>query len=99
MRSLWATVYGHQKRLKVGQGVHVWTYRTSSILVGLRFRLKQLQKWSKLEDRLHELYEWIPEVSMSAIGNVVGEFYDKGIRKIPQRMQKCIHRNGDYVEK
>lgn len=31
--------------------------------------------------------------------NVAGEFYDKGIQKMPQRMQKCIDRNGDYVEK
>ena len=31
--------------------------------------------------------------------NVAGEFYDKGIRKMPQRLQKCINHNGDYVEK
>ena len=28
---------------------------------------------------VHELYEWIPEVIKSMIGNVMGEFYDKGI--------------------
>ena len=31
--------------------------------------------------------------------NVVGEFCDKGIRKMQQRMRKCIDHNGDYIEK
>ena len=30
--------------------------------------------------------------------NMAGEFYDKGIQKMPQHMQKCIDRN-DYIEK
>ena len=48
---------------------------------------------------VHELCERIPEVSKSKIGNMAGEFYDKGIRKMPQCMQKCIDRSGDCVEK
>ena len=60
------------------------------------------QEQEMLEDRhvtVHELCERIPEVSKSMIGNMAGEFYDKGIWKMPQRMQKCINRNGEYVEK
>jgi len=30
---------------------------------------------------------------------VAGEFYDTSIKKNGYRMQKCIDRNGDYVEK
>ena len=55
-----------------------------------------------LEDQrvtVDELCECIPEVSKSIIGNVVGEFYDKGIRKMPRRMPKCIDCNSDYIEK
>ena len=37
--------------------------------------------------------------SQSTIGNMAGEFYDKGIRKMPQLIQKCIDRNGDYDKK
>ena len=58
------------------------------------------QEQEMLEDEcvtVRELYEWIPEVK-STIGNVVGEFYDKGVRKMPQHMQKCINRNSDYVK-
>ena len=49
-----------------------------------------------LENRhvtVRELCEWIPEVRGA------GEFYDKGIRKMPQCMQKCIDHNGGYVKK
>jgi len=27
------------------------------------------------------------------------EFYRKGIFKLPERWEKCVQRNGDYVEK
>jgi len=27
------------------------------------------------------------------------EFYHKGIFKLPERWEKCVQRNGDYVEK
>ena len=40
------------------------------------------QEQEMFEDRhvtVHELCERIPEVSKSAIGNVSGDFYDKGI--------------------
>ena len=60
------------------------------------------QEQELLEDRhvtVRELCEQIPEVNKSMIGNVAGEFYDKGIRKMPQCMQKCIDHNGDYIEK
>lgn len=30
---------------------------------------------------------------------VDGEFYDAGIQKLPDRLQKCLDMNGDYVEK
>ena len=56
------------------------------------------QEQEMLEDRrvtVHELCEWIPEVSKSMTGNMAGEFYDKGIRKMPQ----CIDSNSDYVKK
>ena len=39
---------------------------------------------------VHELCEWIPEISKSPIGNVAAELYNKGIRKMSQCMQKCI---------
>ena len=60
---------------------------------------KMEQEQEMLEDQrmaVRELCERIPEASKSTIGNVAGEFYDKGIRKMPQCMQKCIVRNGDY---
>ena len=57
--------------------------------------VKMKQEQEMPEDRR----EWIPEVSKSTIGNVAGAFYDKGIRKMPQRMQKCIDQNSDYVDK
>ncbi len=28
-----------------------------------------------------------------------GEWYEEGIKKLSERLQKCIDRNGDYVEK
>ena len=46
-----------------------------------------------LEDRhvtVRELCERIPEVSKSTTGNVAGEFYDKGIRKMLQCMQNAL---------
>ena len=60
------------------------------------------QEQEMLEDRrvtAHEMCKQIPEVSKSTIGKVAGEFNDKGIWKMPQRKQKCIDQNGDYVEK
>ena len=32
-------------------------------------------------------------------GDVAESWYDIGIQKLPQRLQKCIDRNCDYVEK
>ena len=37
-----------------------------------------LEVW---HETVRELCEWIPEVIKSMIGNVAGEFHDKGIRK------------------
>ena len=85
MQSLWAKVYGRQKRAKMGQRVNVQTSMINSVLVGLWFWPKQLQKWSKNNKCLKigvtvcELCERNPEVSKSTIGNVAGDFYDKGI--------------------
>lgn len=31
--------------------------------------------------------------------DMAASWYDMGIQKLPQRLQKCIDRNGDYVEK
>uniref|UniRef100_A0A8C5QT67 Histone-lysine N-methyltransferase SETMAR n=1 Tax=Leptobrachium leishanense TaxID=445787 RepID=A0A8C5QT67_9ANUR len=31
--------------------------------------------------------------------DMAASWYDMGILKLPQRLQKCIDRNGDYVEK
>ena len=49
--------------------------------------------------RVRNLCERIPEVSKSTIGNVAGEFYDKGVWKMPQCMQNYIDCNGDYIKK
>ena len=105
MRSLWNTVYGRQKCVKVGQSVHVRTYRHpwwtafwSAFGVGWKIA-KAGQEQEMLEDQrvtVRKLCERIPEVNENMIGNVAGEFYDKGIWKMPQHMQKCINRNGDY---
>ena len=60
------------------------------------------QEQEMLKDQrvtVRKLCKWIPGVSKSVIGNVAGEFYDTSIRTMPARMQKCIDRNGDYVEK
>ena len=60
------------------------------------------QEQEMLEDRhvtVRELCKRIPEVSKSTTDNVVEEFYDKGKRNMPQHMQKCIDRNGEYVKK
>ena len=71
-------------------------------LVSAETIAKVEQDQEMLEDQhvtVHELCKWIPEVSKSTIGNMTGEFYDKGIQKMPQHMQKCIDRNDDYVKK
>ena len=50
------------------------------------------QEQEMLEDRhvsVRKLCEQIPEISKSTIGNVAGEFYDKGIRKMAQRMKSA----------
>ena len=39
---------------------------------------------------VRELCERTPEVSNCTISNLAGEFYDKNIQKMPQRMRKCI---------
>ena len=33
------------------------------------------------------------------LNDMAASFYDTGILKLPQRLEKCIERNGDYVEK
>jgi hypothetical protein len=33
------------------------------------------------------------------ISHMEVNWYDVGIQKLPLRLQKCIDRNGDYVEK
>ena len=58
MRILWAIAYRRQKRVKVGQRVQ--TSMTNSVLVGLWFRLKQLQKWNKKWLKIHA---WVKCVS------------------------------------
>ena len=67
MRSLWATVYGHQKCAKVGQRVHVWTYRCSWRTAfwsafGFGRKIPKVEKEQEmLEDRhvtVHNLCEW-----------------------------------------
>jgi hypothetical protein len=30
---------------------------------------------------------------------LAADFYDEGIVKLVQRLDKCLNRNGDYVEK
>jgi hypothetical protein len=30
---------------------------------------------------------------------MAASWYDMGLQKLPLRLQKCIDRNGDYVEK
>ena len=43
--------------------------------------------------------EELKEEVLSYLRGAAGEFYDSGIKKMVQRMQKCIDLNGDYVEK
>ena len=83
----------------------VQTSMTNSVLVSLwvlaKTIAKEEQEQEMLEDRgvtVRELYERRPEVSKSTLGNMAGEFYDKGIQKMPQCKQKCIHCNGDHVD-
>ena len=60
------------------------------------------QEQEMLEDlhvRVRGVCKWIPEVRTSMIGNVAGELYDKGIRKMLKHVQKCIDHKGDYVKK
>lgn len=33
------------------------------------------------------------------LNDMAASFYDTGILKLPQRLEKCIERNGNYVEK
>jgi hypothetical protein len=33
------------------------------------------------------------------LNDMAASWYDMGIHKLPLRLQKCIDRNGDYVEK
>ena len=79
--------------------MHVQTSMANSIVFGLWFQPKQLQKWSK---KCFKIDVW--QFARCANGslnlrNVAGDFYDKGIRKMPQCMQKCIDWNGDYAKK
>ena len=70
-------------------------------LVSAKTIAKVEQEQEMLQDlhvKVCELWQWIPKVSKSTIGNLVGAIYDKTIRKMPQRMQKCIDHNGDYIE-
>jgi hypothetical protein len=44
--------------------------------------------------------EELKEEVFSYLRGAAGEFYDdSGIKKMVQRMQKCIDLNGDYVKK
>lgn len=43
--------------------------------------------------------EDVKEEVLNFLRGQAGEFYDSGIKKWVPRMQKCIDRNGEYVEK
>uniref|UniRef100_A0A0L8H3J0 Uncharacterized protein n=1 Tax=Octopus bimaculoides TaxID=37653 RepID=A0A0L8H3J0_OCTBM len=64
-----------------------WQYRkvcTKEHLVGTRF--------SNDDDEVKdEVQRFLDDLAVS--------WYDKGTQRLPQRQQKCIDRNGDYVEK
>ena len=76
-------MYERQKRAKVGQRADVYDEQCSgqpSVSAETIAKVKQQQEM--LEDQhvtVRELCEQISEVSKSSIGNVTGEFYDKGI--------------------
>ena len=73
----------------------VQTSMANSVLVSLRFRLKQLQKWSNKCLKIG-MWQFVScENGSPKSVRVAGEFFDKGIHKMPQCKQKCIDRNGD----
>lgn len=39
------------------------------------------------------------KVAVQRFNDMAASWYDMGIQKLPLRLQKCIDRNGDYVEK
>lgn len=43
--------------------------------------------------------EEVQNAVVSFLRGQAAEFYDSGLKKWVPRMQKCIERNGDYVEK
>ena len=103
MQSLWTTVYGHQKRAKMGQRVHVRMYRhpwLTAFWLAFGFSWNNCKSGARTRNAWRSACDSLravrtdPEVSKSMIGNVTEEFYDKGIWK----MQKCINRNSDYIK-
>jgi len=41
----------------------------------------------------------VKEEVIRFLRGMAAEFYDLGIQKLEHRRQKCLDRNGDYVEK
>ena len=76
-------MYERQKRVKVGQRADIYDDQHSGQpSVSTETIAKVEQQQEMLEDQhvtVRELCKWISEVSKSSIGNVTGEFYDKGI--------------------
>ena len=83
----------HQKLAKVGQRVHVKTYRRpwlSAFWSAFSFARNNCKSAGRTRNAWRLVCDSSQAVRMdawsqSAIGNVAGEFYDKGIEKMPQR--------------
>jgi hypothetical protein len=41
----------------------------------------------------------VKEAVIDLLNGLTADFYDEGIMKLVQRLDKCLNRNGDYVEK
>jgi len=60
-------------------------------------------QFTKLKELLGEMRchtdDGVKEEVIRFLRGMVAEFYDFGIQKLEHHLQKCLERNGDYVEK
>jgi len=54
---------------------------------------------NQLRGQRHETTEAIRKAVRQCLRMVGTEFYRRGIFKLPECLEKCVQRSGDYVEK
>ncbi|KAF2884001.1 hypothetical protein ILUMI_22175 [Ignelater luminosus] len=66
-------------------------------------QIKKKQKMAKMKEHLSGTRfsddDEVKEAVQWFLNDMAASWYDMGIQKLPQRIQECTDRNGDYVEK